>query len=162
VKTRSCPPGRYAATAVAALWLLLLGMLDATSGMAVIPLLIVAPLIVAAAADERRTAIFAGATVALAIAAGSRHDPVEQVNYWLGRHSHDDVALLLLEYGAYPHSGATGIPRPGRRQDAGVPAESPARKSGIAPPGSALSAGADVEASDGLFVRGLQVSGVAG
>ena len=85
-------------------------MLDATSGMAVIPLLIVAPLIVAAAADERRTAIFAGATVALAIAAGSRHDPVEQVNYWLGRHSHDDVALLLLEYGAYPHSSATGTP----------------------------------------------------
>ena len=34
-----------------------------------------------------------------------------------GGHGHDDMALLLLEYGAYPHSSADGHPRPGRCQD---------------------------------------------
>jgi phosphoserine phosphatase RsbU/P len=31
-----------------------------------------------------------------------------------GGHGHDDIALLLLEYGAHPHSSANGHPRPGR------------------------------------------------
>ena len=31
-----------------------------------------------------------------------------------GGHGHDDIALLLLEYGAHPPSSATGHPRPGR------------------------------------------------
>ena len=31
-----------------------------------------------------------------------------------GGHGHDDIALLLLEYGADPHSSANGHPRPGR------------------------------------------------
>ena len=83
MKTRSCPPAGYVATAVAALWLLLFGVLDATSGIVVISLFIVAPLIVATAADERRTAILAGATVVLTIAAESWHGPGEQVNYWI-------------------------------------------------------------------------------
>ena len=69
--------------AVAALWLLLSGVLDATSGVIVISLFIVAPLIVATAADERRTAIFAGATVVLTIAAGSWHGLIEDANYWI-------------------------------------------------------------------------------
>ena len=69
--------------AVAALWLLLSGVLDATSGVIVISLFIVAPLIVATAADERRTAILAGATVVLTIAAGSWHGLIEDANYWI-------------------------------------------------------------------------------
>ena len=69
--------------AVAALWLVLFGVLDATSGVIVISLFIVAPLIAATAADERRTAIFAGATLVLTIAAGSWHGPVEHANYWI-------------------------------------------------------------------------------
>jgi phosphoserine phosphatase RsbU/P len=69
--------------AAAALWLVLFGVLGATSGLTVIPLFIVAPLIAAAAADERRTATFAGFTVALTIAAGSWHGPVGHTNYWI-------------------------------------------------------------------------------
>jgi phosphoserine phosphatase RsbU/P len=43
-----------------------------------------------------------------------------------GGHGHDDMALLLLEYGADPHSSANGQPRPGQCQDATIGAESPA------------------------------------
>jgi serine phosphatase RsbU (regulator of sigma subunit) len=55
------------------------------SGLIVISLFIVAPLIVATAADERRTAIIAGATIVLTIAAVAWHSHVEQVEnatYW--------------------------------------------------------------------------------
>ena len=69
--------------AVAVLCLLVACVLAATSGLLVISLFIVAPVIVATAADERRTAIFAGATVVLAIAAGSWHGPVEDANPWI-------------------------------------------------------------------------------
>ena len=69
--------------AVAALWLLLFGMLDATSGVIVISLFIVAPLIVATAADERRTAIFAGITVALSTGARWWHGLMGNSNYWI-------------------------------------------------------------------------------
>jgi phosphoserine phosphatase RsbU/P len=83
VKTRPRPPAGHVAMAAAALWLLLPCVLAATSGLLVISLFIVAPLIVATAADERRTAIFAGATVVLTIAAGSWHGPIEDANYWI-------------------------------------------------------------------------------
>jgi serine phosphatase RsbU (regulator of sigma subunit) len=43
-----------------------------------------------------------------------------------GGHGHDDMALLLLEYSAYPHDSANGHPGPGRCQDASVPSEFPA------------------------------------
>jgi phosphoserine phosphatase RsbU/P len=69
--------------AVAALWLLLFGVLDATSGVIVISLFIVAPLIAATAAGERRTAIFAGVTVVLTVAAGSWHGLMEDADYWI-------------------------------------------------------------------------------
>jgi len=69
--------------AVAALWLLLFGVLDVTSDVIVISLFIVAPLIVAAAADERRTAVFAGLTVALTIGAGWWNGLMENSNYWI-------------------------------------------------------------------------------
>jgi hypothetical protein len=82
VKTR--PAAKHAAMAVAILWLLLPCVLAATSGLIVISLFIVAPLIVATAADERRTAIIAGATVVLTIAAGWWHGPKEDPNWiWL-------------------------------------------------------------------------------
>ena len=84
VKTRLRPPGEHAAIVVAVLWLLLPCVLAATSGLIVISLFIVAPLIAATAADERRTAIIAGVTVVLTIAAGWWHGPIEDPNWiWL-------------------------------------------------------------------------------
>ena len=77
VRKLARPSAEHVAMAVAALWLLLFGMLDATSGVIVISLFIVAPLIVATAADERRTAIFAGITVALTTGAGWWHGLIE-------------------------------------------------------------------------------------
>ncbi len=50
---------------------------------------------------------------------------ITAVHRHTGGHGHDDVALLLLEYGAHPHNSATGHPRPGRCQDASVAAEVP-------------------------------------
>ena len=66
----------------AAGWLVLFGVLEATAGVIVISLFSVAPLIVAAVADERRTAEVAGATVALALAAGWWQGITGDVNYW--------------------------------------------------------------------------------
>ena len=59
--------------AAAALWLVLFGVLHATTGVMVLSLFSIAPLIAATVADERRTAVFAGAAVALAIGAGWWH-----------------------------------------------------------------------------------------
>jgi serine phosphatase RsbU (regulator of sigma subunit) len=67
--------------AVAVLWLLLPCVL-AMSGLIVISLFIVAPLIVATAADERRTAIIAGATVVLTSAAVVWHGQVKDATSW--------------------------------------------------------------------------------
>lgn len=80
-RTRSRPPAEHAAMAVAVLWLLLPCVLAATSGLIVISLFTVAPLIAATAADERRTAIIAGATVVLTIAAGWWHSPIADPNW---------------------------------------------------------------------------------
>ncbi len=77
------PPAEHVVIAVAALWLLAFGLLDAMSGVVVISLFIVAPLIVAIAAGERGTAIFAGITVALIIGAGWRHGLMENSSYWI-------------------------------------------------------------------------------
>ena len=85
MKRRSRPPAGHVAMAVAVLWLLLPCVLAAMSGLIVISLFIVAPLIVATAADERRTAIIAGATIVLTIAAVAWHGHVEHVEnaiYW--------------------------------------------------------------------------------
>jgi hypothetical protein len=68
--------------AAAALWLVLFGVLDATAGVIVISLFSVAPLIAAAVAGARRTAVVAGATVTLALAAGRWHGITGEVNYW--------------------------------------------------------------------------------
>jgi hypothetical protein len=56
--------------AAAAVWLVVLGVLDVEPNLILISLFSVAPLIVATVANERRVAIFAGAAAALAIAAG--------------------------------------------------------------------------------------------
>ena len=66
---RSHQSAANAAMIVAALWLLLCGVLHAMTGIIVPPLFSVAPLIVATVADERRTAIVAGAAAALAVGA---------------------------------------------------------------------------------------------
>jgi hypothetical protein len=58
--------------AAAALWLLLFGALGVMTGLRVSALFSVAPLIAATVADERRTAIFAGAAVALTGHRGGR------------------------------------------------------------------------------------------
>ncbi len=68
--------------AAATLWLIMFSVLDAMPDLIVITLFSIAPLIVATVADERRTAIFAGATVALAIAAGRWDGVTKDVNYW--------------------------------------------------------------------------------
>ena len=68
--------------AAAALWLLLFGALDVITGLRVSALFSVAPLIVATVADERRTAIFAGAAVALTIATGWWHGSIGHGSSW--------------------------------------------------------------------------------
>ena len=78
----SRPSPGHVAMVVATLWLVLFGVLDAIPGLIVISLFGAAPLIVATAADERRTAIFAGATVMLAIAAGWWDGVTDDMNYW--------------------------------------------------------------------------------
>jgi len=81
VKTR--PPAGHIAVAVAVSWPLLPCVFAAMSGRIVSSLFIVAPLIVATAADERRTAIVAGATMVLTIAAGAWHGHAEDANSWI-------------------------------------------------------------------------------
>jgi phosphoserine phosphatase RsbU/P len=76
------PSAGHVAMAAAVLWLLLCGALEAMTGIVVPPLFSVAPLIVATVADEGRTAIFAGAAVALAIAAVWWHGFTGDGAYW--------------------------------------------------------------------------------
>jgi phosphoserine phosphatase RsbU/P len=68
--------------AAAALWLLLCAALHARTGVIVPALFSVAPLFAATVADERRTAIFAGAAVALAIGTGVWHGVADDGVYW--------------------------------------------------------------------------------
>ncbi len=68
--------------AVATLWLVAFGVLHATTGVMVFSLFSLAPLIVATAADGRRTAVFAGAAVALTIWAEQWHGPAADLTYW--------------------------------------------------------------------------------
>ncbi len=82
VTARPRPSAGHVAMAVAALWLVVFGVLHVITGVTVFALFSLAPLIVATAADERRTAVFAGAAVALTIWADSLHDPVANVTYW--------------------------------------------------------------------------------
>ena len=68
--------------AVAAVWLILSGLLDAMTGLTALSLFSIAPLIAATVADEHRTAVFAAAAVALAIGAGWWHGAQGDGTYW--------------------------------------------------------------------------------
>lgn len=70
------------AMSVAVVWLAVFGVLHVMTGITVYSLFSVAPLIVATAADERRTAIFAGAAVTLAIVIDCKQGPTTDVTYW--------------------------------------------------------------------------------
>ena len=73
---------QYCAMALAALWLAVFSVLHVTLSTIVFSLFSVAPLIVATVADERRTAIFAGAAVALTAAAGTVQGAATAELYW--------------------------------------------------------------------------------
>ena len=68
--------------AAAAAWLVVFGVLDAMTGLIALSLFSVAPLIAATVADERRTAVFGAAAVALAIGAGWWDGVRGDANYW--------------------------------------------------------------------------------
>jgi phosphoserine phosphatase RsbU/P len=68
--------------ATAALWLVFCGAMDAMTGLNVISLFSIAPLIVATVAGERRTAVFAGAAVTLAVGTGWRYSNTGEAAYW--------------------------------------------------------------------------------
>jgi phosphoserine phosphatase RsbU/P len=77
------PSAEHVAMAAAALWLVLFGVLHATTGLMVVSSFSVAPLIAATVADERRTAVFAGTAVVLAIAAGWWHGVTGNAAFWI-------------------------------------------------------------------------------
>ena len=66
-----------------ALCLVPFGVVHATTDVLVLSLFSIAPLIAATVADERRTAVFAGATVALAIGAGWWDGATGHVTTWI-------------------------------------------------------------------------------
>src|SRR5262249_61094106 len=70
MKAWSRPSAEHVAMAVAALWLVLFGVLNATAIVMASSLLGVSPLIAAAVVDERRAAVFAAAGVAVALGVG--------------------------------------------------------------------------------------------
>jgi phosphoserine phosphatase RsbU/P len=69
VTARSRPSAGHVALAAAAVWLILSGLLHAMTGLIALSLFSIAPLIAATVADERRTAVVAGAAAALAAGA---------------------------------------------------------------------------------------------
>jgi len=91
---RSRPSAEHVATAVMILCLVLFVVVHATTDMMVVSLFSLAPLVAATVADERRTAVFAGAAVALAIGgwrAGRRHRECDLLDLGCGglRHLRD-------------------------------------------------------------------------
>ena len=83
VTARSRLSAEHVAAAVAALCLVLFGVIHATTDVMVFSLFSIAPLVAATVADERRTAAFAGAAVALAIGAGWWDGATGSVTYWI-------------------------------------------------------------------------------
>src|ERR1700760_494049 len=68
--------------AAAALWLVVFGVLHVLTRMMVVSLFGIAPLIVATVAGERRTAVFAGAAVALSVGVGWWEGSAGDRVYW--------------------------------------------------------------------------------
>ena len=68
--------------------------------------------------------------IAMALLAADCDQALDTLMTAVRRHTggpgRDDIALLLLEYGAYPHDSTNGHPGTGRCQDASVPSEFPA------------------------------------
>jgi phosphoserine phosphatase RsbU/P len=83
VTARSRLSTEHVAMAVAALCLVLFGVIHATTDVMVLSLLSIAPLVTATVADERRTAVFAGTAVALVIGAGWWDGATGQLTYWI-------------------------------------------------------------------------------
>jgi phosphoserine phosphatase RsbU/P len=79
---RSRPAAQHVAMAMAAVWLAGFGVLYVMTGITVFSLFSVAPLIVATVADERRTAIFAGAAVVLTVGVGWWQGDPTNALYW--------------------------------------------------------------------------------
>src|SRR5258707_1173207 len=82
VTARSRPPAGHVAMAAAAVWLILSGLLDAMTGVTGLAVFSIATLIAATVADERRTAVFGAAAVALAIGAGWWDGIRGDASYW--------------------------------------------------------------------------------
>ena len=83
VRARPRPSAEHVAMAAAALWLAGFGVLHVMTGLTVFSLFSVAPLIVATVSDARRTAVFAGAAVALTIGVGWWwHGVTTDAIYW--------------------------------------------------------------------------------
>ena len=83
VTARSRPSAEHAATAVAALCLVLFVVIHATTDVLVLSLFSIAPLVAATVTNERRTAVFGGAAVALAIGAGWLDSATADATYWI-------------------------------------------------------------------------------
>ena len=81
MRARSQPSAGQVAMVAAVLWLVLFGVLHVLTRMTVFSLFGIAPLIVATAADERRTAVFAGGAVALTAATGWQGSAGDSL-YW--------------------------------------------------------------------------------
>ena len=82
--------------AAAVLWLLVSGLPGTAPGGIMTCLVIVAPLIAATAADARRTALVAGTTLALTIAAGARHGHIQDPGGWTGLTAACAVSVLAV------------------------------------------------------------------
>ena len=80
---RSRPSAEHVATAVMTLCLVLFVVVHAMTDVIVLSLFSLAPLVAATVADERRTGVFAGAAVALAIGAGWWDGAAGGVAYWI-------------------------------------------------------------------------------
>jgi sigma-B regulation protein RsbU (phosphoserine phosphatase) len=79
---RARPAVQHVAMAAAAVWLAVIGVIHVVTGFTVPSLFSVAPLIVATVADERRTALFAGAAVALTVGTGWWQGTSDDAAYW--------------------------------------------------------------------------------
>src|SRR2546430_15403589 len=117
------------AMASAALWLVLFGVLHVLTHMTVISLFGIAPLIVATVADEGRTAIFAGAAVALAVGIGAWYGNAADGVYWTRV-----AAVCAIGAMAVVVAGTTPPPRGAPGPGAPVaPRRHPARGSPLPP-----------------------------
>ena len=99
------PPAGQVAMTAAVVWLLVSGVPGAAPGGLVTWLVIVAPLIAATAANARRTALVAGAAVALAIAAGTWPGRLQAPGCWTWPTVACAVGVLAVVLAGVRHRG---------------------------------------------------------